>query len=187
MAVDMSSVTSPELPSSAAKEDGLRLTDAERAELRELTHKNGGSIQIYKRARILLFRDQGWPARAIAESSDICLATVYRICRRYKDGGLKRALHDKPRPGVPKRLTPGQEAQIVALVCSRPPTGYARWTIARLTMEVQTRQIVPRVSRETIRLVLKNHDIKPWRKKNVVRRRARRVVHRADGGRAQSV
>jgi transposase len=106
-----------------------------------------------------LLRDQGWTARAIPEAVDISLATVHRVCRRYKDGGLKRALHDKQRPGVPKRLTPGQEAQIVALVCSQPPTGYARWTIARLTMEVQARQIAPQVSRETIRLVLKRVQI----------------------------
>ena len=45
----------------------------------------------------------------------------------------------------------------------------ARWTVRLLTEEVIKRKLVPRVGRETIRVLLESHDLKPWREKNVVR------------------
>jgi hypothetical protein len=53
--------------------------------------------------------------------------------------------------------------------------------------EAVKRKLVPRVGRETIRVLLLHHDLKPWREKNVVRRRPRRRVHRQNGGRAGNV
>ena len=49
------------------------------------------------------------------------------------------------------------------------------------------KRLVPRVGRETIRILLLSHDLKPWREKNVVRSRPRRRVHRADGGASRSL
>jgi hypothetical protein len=43
------------------------------------------------------------------------------------------------------------------------------------------RRLVPRVGRETIRVLLLHHDLKPWREKNVVRGRPQRRVHLEDG------
>ena len=45
----------------------------------------------------------------------------------------------------------------------------SRWTVRLLTEEVVKRKLVPRVGRETIRVLLESHDLKPWREKNVVR------------------
>jgi hypothetical protein len=49
--------------------------------------------------------------------------------------------------------------------------GRARWTVRLVTQEAVKRKLVPRVGRETIRILLESHDLKPWREKNVVRRR----------------
>lgn len=57
------------------------------------------------------------------------------------------------------------------MICSAPPEGRARWTVRLLTEEVIKRKLVPRVGRETIRILLESHDLKPWRGKNVVRGR----------------
>jgi|SRR5450631_68048 len=59
--------------------------------------------------------------------------------------------------------------RIVALACGPAPEGRARWTVRLLTEEVVKRKLVPRVGRETIRVLLESHDLKPWREKNVVR------------------
>jgi hypothetical protein len=43
------------------------------------------------------------------------------------------------------------------------------------------------VGRETIRVLLSSHDLKPWREKNVVHSATRRRVRRKDGRRSESV
>jgi hypothetical protein len=97
--------------------------------------------------------------------------------------GLEAALGDEPRPKPEKMLDTRQQAAIVAMVCGPPPEGCARWTVVLTTREAQRRGIVAKVGRETIRGVLANHELKPWREKNVVRSKARRRVHSSDGGR----
>jgi len=51
------------------------------------------------------------------------------------------------------------------------PRGFARWTVRLVAEEAVKRRLVPRVGRETIRILLLSHDLKPWREKNVVRGR----------------
>ena len=82
---------------------------------------------------------------------------------------MDAALYDLPRPGAVEILTAGEKQRIVALVCSDPPAGAARWTVRLLAEEVVKRKLVARVGRETIRVLLQSHDLKPWRGKNVVR------------------
>jgi hypothetical protein len=79
------------------------------------------------------------------------------------------ALTDDPRPKPPKLLDTRQQAAVVAMVCGPPPAGYARWSIRVTTEETKRRGIVADVGRETIRQVLAHHELKPWRKNNVVR------------------
>src|SRR5260370_9012040 len=58
------------------------------------------------------------------------------------------------------------------MVCSQPPEGQARWTVRLIAEEAVKRKLVPRVGRETIRVLLTSHDLKPWREKNVVYHRS---------------
>jgi len=96
---------------------------------------------------------------------------VREIGRRYQDSGLEQALYDKPRPGAAGLLEDSQKQRIIAMVCSDPPEGRARWTVRLVAEEAVKRRLVPRVGRETIRILLLHHDLKPWREKNVVRGR----------------
>jgi transposase len=99
--------------------------------------------------------------------------SVRNLARRYEQGGLERALYEKQRPGAEKLLTTQQRQRIIAMVCSDPPQGRARWTVRLAAEEAVKRRLVPRVGRETIRILLLSHDLKPWREKNVVRGQAR--------------
>jgi len=93
---------------------------------------------------------------------------VRAIARRYRQGGLDRALYDKARPGKKGLLDASSQQRIVAMVCGHPPAGRARWNVRLIAEEAVKRKLVPRLGRETVRVLLQNHDLKPWREKNVV-------------------
>jgi putative transposase len=132
----------------------------------------GGGVQAVRttlRAMALRQMDQGQSTPIVGANLGLSAKAVWQIGKRYIDGGLERALFDAPRPGKSPILDQHQQQRIIALVCSPPPEGRARWTVRLLTEEVIKRKLVPRVGRESIRILLANHDLKPWREKNVVR------------------
>jgi len=81
-------------------------------------------------------------------------------------------------------LDKSQKQRIIAMVCSQPPEGFARWTVRLVAEQAVKRKLVPRVGRETVRNLLLHHDLKPWREKNVVHSGIEPGVHREDGGRS---
>jgi hypothetical protein len=68
---------------------------------------------------------------------------------------LEYALHDEARPGQPRKYQTDQEAEVVALACSAPPSGRKRWTIRLLTVAARERPGLAKVNRETVRQMLK--------------------------------
>jgi hypothetical protein len=87
----------------------------------------------------------------------------------HEQGGLERALYEKDRPGAATLLDASQKQHIVATVFGGPPEGCARWTVRLVAEEALKRRLIPRAGRETIRVLLLHHDLKPWREKIVVR------------------
>src|SRR5213078_3496321 len=53
-------------------------------------------------ARIVLAVAAGEPIQAVASRLECDRATVWRVCRRYAQGGLSRLLSDDPRLGRPQ-------------------------------------------------------------------------------------
>ncbi len=104
----------------------------------------------------------------MAEATGAGIATVGRVRRRFLEVGLEDAVYGYVAPGNPKMLSESCEAKIVALACSDPPAGRSRWTTKLLAAEAVRRGYVAQVGRETVRLILKHHGLKPWREKNVV-------------------
>jgi putative transposase len=150
----------------------------------------GGGLQAVRttlRALALRQMDQGQSTPAVGANLGLSAKTVWQIGKRYQQGGLERALFDASRPGKAPALDLEQQQRIIAVVCSSPPEGRARWTVRLLTEEVIKRKLVPRVGRETIRVLLESHELKPWREKNVVRGSVGREVHRQHGRRAQDI
>jgi transposase len=96
---------------------------------------------------------------------------IREIGKRYIEGGIESALFDKPRPGKKRALTEKQSNEIIAMICSPAPEGRCRWAIRLIAEEAKNKKIVNNIGRETIRILLKTHDLKPWREKNVVRPR----------------
>ena len=149
----------------------IRLTQRDQQELRRLLQSGLQPVRTVLRGLALRQLAEGQPIRQVAKNVALTPKTVWLTSQRYRQGGLERALYERPRPGKASALDAQQRQRIVALVCGPPPEGRARWTVRLLTEEVVKRKLVPRVGRETIRILLESHDLKPWRGKNVVRGR----------------
>lgn len=154
----------------------VRLKPTELKRIKEMTTKGEHSSRVLNRARILLLLNKGKGPTEISEVVDCVKATVNRVGRRYLEQGLDEALFEDQRPGPVPLLSKSENQQIIAMVCGPPPEGRANWSVTLIAEEAVKRKICPRVGRETIRVLLLNHDLKPWREKNVVRDRGRRRV-----------
>ena len=134
-----------------------------------MLNKGWESARVLRRALILRQLDRGQAAGQVAGQVGVASKTVRAIARRYEEEGLESALYEKPRPGQQRRLEVGQSQRIIAMVCGPPPAGQARWSVRLIAQEAVKRKLVAKVGRETIRILLRSHDLKPWREKNVVR------------------
>lgn len=132
------------------------------------------AARTWKRIRVLELLHEGMSIADTARAVGTYPREVRRVGWRFLERGVEEALRDDPRPHPPRKLDARQEAAMVAMVCAPPPEGCARWTVVLVAEESMRRGIVARVGRETVRRVLANHDLKPWREKNVVRSKARR-------------
>jgi transposase len=133
----------------------VNLTADERAGLLALLNKGAAPARRLTRARILLLADEGGTDRAIAAALHVHPATVERTRRRGVEGGPEAALSDKPRPGGRPKLDGKQAAHLVALACSAPPEGRARWTMQLLADRLVELALVDAISDETVRRTLK--------------------------------
>lgn len=145
----------------------IQLTAEERAELEQSIHSGHRSARSQTHARILLKADAGsdgpgWLDSQICEAFQVSPSSVYRVRKRFTQEGLPAALNQRPpsRPR-PRVLDGEQEARLVALACSSPPEGHARWTLHLLADRMVTLQYVASVSYETVRRTLKKTSSSP--------------------------
>ena len=151
------------------KRSQVPLSKQDQQALRQLLQSGLQPVRTVLRALALRQLAEGQAVRQVARNVALTPKTVWLTSQRFQQGGLERALYERPRPGKTALLSAQDRQRIVALVCGSPPEGRARWTVRLLTEEVVKRKLVPRVGRETIRVLLESHDLKPWREKNVVR------------------
>ena len=151
----------------------IQLSQREEQELQQLLSGGLQQVRVVLRALALLQLTKGATAPQVAETVALTAKSIRQLVHRYEQGGLQRALHERPRPGAAPLLDASQKQRVIAMVCGPAPEGRARWTIQLIAEEVVKRKLVPRVGRETVRSLLNHHDLKPWREKNVVHRETR--------------
>ncbi len=147
------------------------LSTSEREELLTLTSKGTVRARKMKRAQILLKAADGWTDAAIVKALNVSRPCVERLRKRFVIGGLQRALNDDPRPGQTRKLDGKQEARLIAEACSAPPAGHARWTLRLLADRVVSLGFSGKISRETVRQVLKKTISSPGAVSNGVSQR----------------
>jgi hypothetical protein len=66
---------------------------------------------------------------------------IRRLGHRYQQAGPDGALYEKLRPGAVEVLDSNQKQRIIAMVCSDPPEGRARWTVRLVAEEAVKRML----------------------------------------------
>jgi transposase len=140
----------------------VTLTPEEREHLASLLSAGKRSALTLTRARILLKADQttggpAWDDARIADALDCGTRTIERVRQRFVERGLEAALGRKPqdRPSRPRKFDGAAEARLIALACSQPPAGRARWTLKLLADQLVELEVFDSVSDEAVRRVLK--------------------------------
>jgi hypothetical protein len=140
----------------------VRLSIAEREDLDTIIRTGKRSARQITKARILLKADvsdagPGWSDSQIAAALEISEDTVSRTRQRLVEEGMDAVLNGKhsPNSGKARIFDGAAEAKLIALACSPPPPGRARWTLQLLGEKVVELNIVPQISENTIRRTLK--------------------------------
>ena len=140
----------------------VTLAAEEREQLRQLLARGQADVRKLKHAQILFKADEaegspGWSDTRIAETLDVGLATVERVRRRFIEEGFKAALspYRGPNRVYTTKLDGEQEAHLIALACSQPPDGRARWTLRLLAERMVELKDIETLSYETVRQTLK--------------------------------
>ena len=144
----------------AVKKYIVRLSSEEREQLETLIRKGKGPAQRLVKARILLKADvseagEGWSDSRIIAALDTSASMVYRVRKQLVEEGFEAVLSRKQckTPAVSRIFDGEKEAKLIALACSKPPKGRARWTL--LENKVVELGIVERASDSTIGRTLK--------------------------------
>lgn len=148
----------------AKKKYIVRLSEDERSELSDIIKT--GKAAAYKRlhAQILLKADcselgPAWIDKDISKSFDVSTRTVERVRQRLVEHGMEAAINRAKNKTPNRRKLDGeQEAYLIALTCSEPPKGHARWTLRLLADRYVELDYVDTISYETVRVVLKKRN-----------------------------
>jgi hypothetical protein len=137
--------------------DMVRLTAEERTPLPELISTGRRAASVLRRARLRLKADASeggpdWSDRAMAEAVETSLSSVHRVRQAFVADGLAAALA-RPRPTgrQSRQLDGAPEARLLALTCSTPPEGRARWTLQWLAHRRVELAVVDTMGREGVR------------------------------------
>ena len=146
----------------------VRLSTEERERLETLIRKGKSPARRLLKARILLKADvsegrAGWSDSRIIRALDTSASMVYRVRQQLVEEGFEAVLSRKQRatPAIARIFDGEKEAKLIALACSQPPKGYARWSLRLLENKVVELAIVDHASDSTIGRVLKKTFSRP--------------------------
>ncbi len=141
------------------KPNQIQLSAGDRQFLEGFRSKGQHPVRELARAHILLALEAQVPTAQIQQVLGVSRMVIWRTRSAYREKGLDYALYDLSRPGQPAKYSTDQQAEVVALACSQPPEGAARWTIRSLTIAARHRPKLQGVNRESIRQILKKTSV----------------------------
>lgn len=144
----------------------MELLSSDKDKIFEILKKGTHDARTVSRAHALNLRSKGYTLIEVADILEITPRTVFNIECYYEQGGIDKALYDDPRPGAPIIYDDKIKSHIVALVCSDPPDAFDHWTLELIQEKVIKEDIVESISKEKIRMILQEHDLKPWRQRS---------------------
>ncbi|GCC11250.1 hypothetical protein IPdc08_01301 [archaeon] len=151
----------------------VTLIKSEREALSALSFKGKHRTQKILNALILLGCDDGEyqikrsTNKEISQILNISMRKIDRVRKRFVLEGLDVALNGRERSRIYAKKADGDfEAHLVALSCSKPPEGFARWSLRLLADKVVELEYIDSISHETIRRILKKTKLSPGSEKN---------------------
>jgi|TARA_B100001964_G_C14137309_1_gene555745 hypothetical protein len=140
----------------------ITLTEEERKCLKSITSKGKHRSQKVINALILLNCDEGAfqtkrsTNEQVVSVLKISMKKIDRVKKRFVEEGLYVALNGHKGKRVYEKKADGDlEAHLVAISCSEPPEGFARWSLRALADRVVELNYIDNISYETVRRVLK--------------------------------
>jgi transposase len=143
------------------------LSAHEREWLTRVVRTGAHPAQEVRRSRILLELDdsrrqpasQSASRREIAQRVGVDPETITNVAKVYAErgGDIVATIQRKKRltPPVEPKVTGEVEARLIALACSTPPPGHARWSLRLLERQVSLVADMPDMDHSTIGRVLK--------------------------------
>lgn len=145
------------------KQRHIYLSENERTELEQLIKSGHHSARVLARARTLLLLDRSQGKKRtiqeVVEAAMVSQGTVSNTKKRYFTGGVDEALYEKPRPGAKPKIDGEVEAHLIALACSDPPEGYARWTLRLLADRLVQMEVLDSISHVAVGDALKKMNL----------------------------
>ncbi|KKG49403.1 transposase [Methanosarcina mazei] len=143
----------------------VTLTGDERRSLCELASKGKHNSQQILNALILLNCDKSElnvshsTNEEISRVLNISMKKIDRVKKRFVEEGLEVALNGKESERIYNKKVDGDlEAHLVALSCSQPPEGFARWSLRLLADKAVELGYFEEISHETVRRTLKKRN-----------------------------
>jgi transposase len=139
----------------------VHLSRYEREVLKGIISKGSHPSQTFRAAYVLLNCDVGRHSKKATHSEiskvlKIGMRTIDRIKKRYIEKGLDVALERKPTSRVYDSKLGGElETKLLALLRSKPPQGYFKWSLRLLADKMVELYHLESISYETVRRVLK--------------------------------
>jgi len=144
----------------------VTLGEEERKMLEAITRKGNTTARKFKLARALLLCDasdgkQPWEVATVAQALGVTSRTIEHLKKRFVTDGLEAALERKERETPPREIKfDGRfEAQIIALACSDPPEGRARWTVRLLADKAIELEYASSISHMSVQRILKKNNL----------------------------
>jgi transposase len=143
----------------------IKLTKAEVEELKSIINKGSHTSQTFRTAYILLNCDEGEYSEKVTNEQiskvlKVGMRTIDRVKKRFVEEGLEGCLERRPTSRVYEKKIDGEvEAKIVALCCSGPPKGFARWSLRLLADKMVELEYVESISYVAVGNVLKKMNL----------------------------
>jgi len=145
----------------------IELTKAEVTELQSIISKGSHTSQTFRTAYILLNCDEGKYSEKVTNEQiskvlKVGMRTIDRVKKRFLEEGLEAILERRPTKRVYETKVDGDtEAKLVTLCCSKPPKGFAKWSLRLLADKMVELKYVESISHVTVRSVLKKTNLSP--------------------------
>ena len=149
----------------------IKLTKDEVDTLTKIINKGSHTTQAYRAAYILLNCDVGEFSQKVTNKQiskvlKVGMRTIDRVKKKFIEEGLDATLERKPSNRVYEKKADGDfEAKLIALCCSNPPEGFAKWSLRLLADKMVEFKYVDYVSHVTVGNVLKKTNLSPGKLK----------------------